>query len=97
MVTIEFSGWLKNRLQADGCNSAILREEAEHLSVTELVRRVASQYENMGREIIDSATGQMKGVVLMVLNGRLLGLDEAEKTLLEAGDHLLLVPVLDGG
>jgi ThiS family len=97
MVTIEVSGWLKSRLQADGCNSAILSKEAENLSVTELVRSVANQYENIGREIIDSATGQMKGVVLMVLNGRLLGLDEAEKTLLKAGDHLLLVPVLDGG
>jgi molybdopterin converting factor small subunit len=97
MVTIEFSGWLKNRLQADGCNSAILRKEAEHLSVTELIRTVANQYENIGKEIIDSSTGQMKGVVLMVLNGRLLGLDEAEKTLLKEGDHLLLVPVLDGG
>ncbi len=97
MVTIEVSGWLKSRLLADGCNSAVLRKEAEHLSVTELVRRVANQYESIGREMIDSATGQMKGSVLMVLNGRLLGLDEAEKTLLETGDHLLLVPILDGG
>ena len=97
MVTIEVSGWLKGRLQAEGCNSAILSEEGEHLSVAGLVRRVANQYESIGKEIIDSATGQMTGVVLMVLNGRLLGSDEAEKTLLEAGDHLLLVPILDGG
>jgi hypothetical protein len=97
MVTIEVSGWLKSRLQAEGCDSAILRRKGEHLSVAELVRRVANQYESIGKEMIDSATGQMTGVVLMVLNGRLLGSDEAQKTLLEAGDHLLLVPILDGG
>ena len=97
MVTIEASGWLKNRLQAEGCKSGILSEQCEHLSVAELVRRVANQYESIGRGMIDPATGQMTGVVLMVLNGRLLGLDEAEKTLLEAGDHLLLAPILDGG
>jgi hypothetical protein len=97
MVRIEVSGWLKNRLQAEGCNSTILNKEGEHLSVAELVRRVANQYESIGREMIDSATGQMTGVVLLVLNGRILGYDEAEKTLLEAGDHLLLVPILDGG
>ena len=97
MVTIEVSGWLKNRLQAEGCNSAILSKKGEHLSVAELVRMVANQYESIGKEMIDSATGQMTGVVLMVLNGRLLGSDEAERTLLKAGDHLLLVPILDGG
>lgn len=97
MVTIEVCGWLKSRLQAEGCNSAILSKKGEHLSVAELVRIVANQYESIGKEVIDPATGQMTGVVLMVLNGGLLGLNEAEKTLLKTGDHLLLVPILDGG
>ena len=97
MIRIEVSGWLKNRLQEEGCNSEILSEQCEHLSVADLVRRMGSQYESIGREIIDPATGQITGVVLMVLNGRLLGLDEAEEILLEEGDDLLLVPILDGG
>lgn len=97
MVKIEASGWLKNRLQAEGFGSGILSEPSEHLSAAEMVRRVANQFESIRKEMIDPKTGEITGVVLMVLNGRVLGLGEAEKTLLKEGDYLLLVPVLDGG
>lgn len=81
----------------DDCKSGIIIEDIENLSVADLVRRLANRYDDLKNPIVDSETNEISGEVIVVLNGRIVGFGEAEKTALRSGDEILLIPILDGG
>ena len=95
-ISVELYGWLREAVQAGG-EPGVLGEEAEGLSVAELVMKLLNRSKGSMGEMVDAETGEIKGGIWIVLNERLLEFKEAEKTMLKEGDRLLLMPPYVGG
>ena len=93
VITIRFIGSLrasskKNKLSLDFENAVSLRE---------VVNKLIEEQPKLRRALIDSELDDPRTNVLMLVNGKEIGVLNGLETKLKDGDELVLIPVVHGG
>ncbi|HID91340.1 TPA: molybdopterin synthase sulfur carrier subunit [Candidatus Bathyarchaeota archaeon] len=75
-----------------------IRLDGERATVSELVRELARQLGEEGREILlDPVTKDPRTSCLIVVNGREISALDGLRTRLEGGDQVVFMPIFHGG
>ncbi len=94
MVAVKFIGGLKSLTGVNAVElpSPSVGDVAAVIRV--LVEKFGPEFED---EVMDQETGDPRGRVLILKNGREIGVLEGLRTRVEDGDTLVIIPVVHGG
>lgn len=98
MIKVEISSGMASVFGAKDMSEAILEIEARGpMTVDDVLRQIARRYEIFKKIAFDANSQKFNGIVLIVLNGRLLQMPGELETRLENNDILIIFPPYTGG
>jgi len=93
VITIRFIG----SLRASSKKSKLSLNFENAVSLREVMNRLIEEQPKLRRALIDSELDDPRTNVLMLVNGKEIGVLKGLETKLKDGDELVLVPVVHGG
>lgn len=93
VITIRFIG----SLRASSKKSKLSLNFENAVSLREVVNKLIEEQPKLRRALIDSELDDPRTNVLMLVNGKEIGVLNGLETKLKDGDELVLVPVVHGG
>ncbi len=93
VITIRFIG----SLRASSKKSKLSLNFENAVSLREVVNKLIEEQPKLRRALIDPELDDPRTNVLMLVNGKEIGVLEGLETKLKDGDELVLVPVVHGG
>jgi len=93
VITIRFIG----SLRASSKKSKLSLNFEIAVSLREVVNKLIEEQPKLRRALIDSELDDPRTNVLMLVNGKEIGVLKGLETKLKDGDELVLVPVVHGG
>jgi molybdopterin synthase sulfur carrier subunit len=93
VITIRFIG----SLRASSKKSKLSLNFENAVSLREVVNKLIEEQPKLRRALIDSELDDPRTNVLMLVNGKEIGVLKGLETKLKDGDELVLVPVVHGG
>lgn len=97
-VKVKINCWLSQGSDADSSNFEEIRVSVlEGESMLGLVRGLAAQNGVFRRAILNEKGEDSLSNIVVILNGRIVDLDECVGTVFEEGDEVTFLPMLYGG
>jgi len=97
-VRLEILPSLVNMFDSKGADRLTLKKEmGEGATVGDLLKKLAAEYQAFGKVVFLPGTHELSGYVNIVLNGRLLHFPEELGTILNEGNTIFILPVVEGG
>ena len=95
MISVEVSFFSGVRALID--DAGIIVDLPEESSVADLLRKVVGVYGRDLMEYLFDGEGRIQSYVVVILNGRGIGVLNGEETALRDGDRVSILPAIGGG
>jgi len=97
-VRLEILPSLAGLFDSRGAGRLIFKKEiGEDTTVGDLLKKLAAEYQAFGEVVFLPGTHELSGYVNIILNERLLHFPEELGTILNEGNTILILPVVEGG
>ena len=96
-IRLEFPPVLTELYDANTSGYLVIEQKIkEGTTIGDLLRKLSNKHSELGN-VIFADEGHLSGLVFIVLNGRILDPVNVLSTILNSGDIIELIPVIDGG
>ncbi len=97
-VRLEIRPWLSEVLVARGWGNSVLEEEiAEGTTLGDLFRKLTARSQAFDEVLFEPETHQLNSSVGIIINEQLSSSVNSLEAVLQDGDTVLLLPIIDGG
>jgi molybdopterin synthase sulfur carrier subunit len=98
-VHIEFLSWLGDTLDNGKGGSGVVLEQTinEGITLKQLLVLLARKHPRFAEDVFDTKAGKLSSGVSVLYNSQPIELVSGLQTRLKDGDHLIILPVVEGG
>ena len=95
---LEILPWVSDVFRDEEPGQVVLEEAVENgTTIGDLIRKLSSDNQAFGDAFFDTNTGKPSGLVMIVLNDRIIEVSKGLDTQIKDGDVVKLLPVISGG